>query len=111
MTRRNATSLPGGLLGRHKRKRGPEISDMEECSPFLSSLHKAISKEVETLEHLTSAIEEADTDEDQPIHEHPLKGLDKEESQDVPSGTAHEKVAPCNMWQLPCLSISRSIKL
>lgn len=90
MTRRNATSLPGGLLGRQKRKRAPD-SEAQDCDPVLSDLQKAIVKEVETLEQLTSAIEEADTGQDQPISEYALGSVHKEESGHSSPGTEHEQ--------------------
>ena len=94
MTRRNATSLPGSHRGRLKRKEAPDISSIEDCGPDLFSLHRAITKEVATLEELTCAIEEAGSDEEQPISELCIEGIDRDSSADVPPEIAYEKVLP-----------------
>ena len=91
MTRRNATNLPGNLLGRHKRRRLAEAS-VSETDTFLSTLQNAIGKEVKSLEQLTSAIEDADTDDDQPIREVVLSQENKEEGAHASSGTGAEQV-------------------
>ena len=96
MTRRNATSLPGGLLGRQKRKCTPD-SEAQDCDPFLSDLQKAVVKEVATLEQLTSTMEEADTDQDQPISDNALGSVHKEESGHASPGTRYEQARLCSL--------------
>jgi hypothetical protein len=53
-------------------------------------------KEVERLEQLTSAINEADTDQDQPICENALGSLDKEVFGHESPGTEHEQARLCS---------------
>ncbi len=89
MRERDFSTVSAGFQGRHKRKRAPELSDLPECSPDLLSLHKAITKEVETLEELTCAIEEAETDEDQPIIDSAVRDTTPDEA----DGRAHEEVS------------------
>lgn len=94
MTKTTSTTPPTGIQGRNKRKRNLEISNLHDCSPDLSSLHKAITREVETLEKLTYAIEEANTEEDQPITDCVITGLSKSNCGDVPAEPAYEEVSP-----------------
>ena len=99
MRERDFGTRPAGFQERHKRKRAPESSDLQECSPDLLSLQKAITKEVETLKELTCAIEEADTDEDQAMTDPAITRVDRDTSANVPDDTANEEVsAPL----LPC---------
>ena len=95
MTGRVATVQSKGFQGRQKRKRAPDTNTLEDCGPDLVSLHKAITKEVQTLEQLTCAIEDADTDEDEPVADTFAIRVDGKTSADVPAEPACEKVAPC----------------
>ena len=92
MTKRNANNLPGGLLGRQKRRKLSEASVSEQSDPFLSTLQNAIGKEIEGLQQLTSAIDDADTDDDQPINEVVLSQDHKGEGAQELSGTRAEQV-------------------
>ena len=94
MTGRVATVPSRGFHGRQKRKRAPDISTLEACSPDLVSLHEAISKGVETLDQLTCAIEDADTDEAEPVAEAVATRFDGKPFADVPAEPACEKVPP-----------------
>ena len=95
MTGRKTTTQRTGIQGRKKRRRAPEIRDLQDCGPDLLSLHKAITREVETLEKLTYDIEEAESEEDQPITESVTTGLDKKICGNVPAETAYgEEVSP-----------------
>ena len=92
MTRRNANSLPGGLLGRQKRRKLSEASVSEQSDPFLSNLQNAIGKEVRSLEQLTSAIDDADTDDNQPVNEAVLSQDHKGEGAQESSRIGAEQV-------------------
>ena len=92
MTRRNADSLPGGLLKRQKRRRLADPTVSGQSDPFLSTLQKAIGKEIKDLEQLTSAIDAADTDDEQPVDEAVLSQDSKEEGAHASSGTGAEQV-------------------
>ena len=92
MTKRNATSLPSGLLERQKRRRLAEASASEQNDPFLSTLQNAIGKEIKNLQQLTSAIDDADTDDDQPISEAGLSQANKGEGAQASSRTGAEQV-------------------
>lgn len=98
MTKSNAGSIPAGLAGRQKRKRLPDLHAVEECGSDLLSLHKAIEEQVGALEKLTSVIEEADTDDDQPRSESGFRNNHRLETNNGSSvGTVNEEVEPCNI--------------
>ena len=84
--------MPGGLLRRHTRRRLADASVSEQSDPFLSTLQNAIGKEIKGLQQLTSAIDDADTDDDQPINEAGLSQDNKGEGGHALSGTGAEQV-------------------
>ena len=84
--------MPCGLLGRPKRRRLAEASVLEQSDPFLSTLQNAIVEEIKSLEQLTSAMDDADTDDDQPINEAVLSQDTKGEGAHSSSGTGAEQV-------------------